>query len=74
LRDRVGWTCLHHALSLKDPSPSAAAWIATALTLPSGAMLLETALQDLADAVEVEVGMLEHFRGNEDALQVIVVM
>jgi hypothetical protein len=69
MRDRNGWTCLHHALSLPDPSPAAAAWITAALALPGIAALREEALRDLA-SVEAEAVALELFRGDAGAAQV----
>jgi hypothetical protein len=72
-QDRNGWTCLHHALSLPDPGPDAAAWIATALDLPGVAVLREpeAALCDhaseqaamLAEAEALDF-RLELFRGD----------
>ena len=67
-RDRDGWTCLHHYLSLPDPSPAAAAWIAAALALPGVAALREAALRELASAAPS--AELELFRGDTDAAQV----
>ena len=75
MRDRNGWTCLHHALSLPDPGPATVAWIAAALSLPGVAALREAALCDLAsdpavmstDAAAAQHSRLELFRGNEDA-------
>ncbi len=69
MRDFSGWTCLHYALSLPDPSPAAAAWIAAALALPGIAALREEALRDLA-SVEAEPVALELFRGSTGAAQV----
>ncbi len=69
MRDFSGWTCLDHALSLPDPSPAAAAWIAAALALPGTAALREEALRDLA-TVEAEPVALELFRGSAGAAQV----
>ncbi len=72
-QDRYGWTCLHHALSLSNPGPATAAWIAAALALPGVAVLREAALRDLASAsaailAEAEAldSRLELFRGDED--------
>ncbi len=73
-RDNSGWTCLHHALSLPGPSPAAAAWINATLALPGVAALREAALCDLdsdAAAVSAEAGLLELFRGDADAAQVM---
>ncbi len=69
-RDRDGWTCLHHALSLPDQSPATTAWIAMALALPSAAALRETALRDLASHA-AEAVPLELFRGAGGAAQVM---
>jgi hypothetical protein len=76
VRDRNGWTCLHHALSLSNPSPAAAAWIAAALALPGVAALRETAILDLAASASAGAlaradAALEPFRGAEDAAKVI---
>ncbi len=77
MRDRNGWTCLHHALSLPDPSPAAAAWITAALALPgiAQAALWEEALRDLDSrpaepSVEAEELRLKLFRGEAGAAQV----
>ncbi len=74
VRDRNGYTCLHHALSLPDPSPDAADWIAAALALPGVAALREPALHELASdpaAMSLEAAPFELFRGKGDAAQVI---
>jgi hypothetical protein len=72
--DRSGWTCLHYALSLPNPSPAAAAWITAALALPGIAELQEAALLDLASdpsATPVEAAPLELWRGVDDAAKVM---
>jgi hypothetical protein len=74
-RDRNGWTCLHHALSLPNPGPATVAWIAAALSLPGVAALQEAALRDLSEDLAVmsakaageQHSRLELFRGDEDA-------
>ena len=72
-RDNDGWTCLHYALSLPDPSPAAAAWIAAALELQGVASLRETALRDIASAPAATAATaLELYRGNTDAAQVML--
>jgi hypothetical protein len=73
MRDRNGWTCLHHALNLPDPSPAAVAWIDAALALPGIAALREEALRDLASCPAeplVEAEALKLFRGDAGAAQV----
>jgi hypothetical protein len=74
-RDSTGWTCLHHALSLPDPSPAATAWITTALALQGVAEMREDALHDVAlDPAALKKGEanLQLFRGEENAAQVFV--
>jgi hypothetical protein len=76
MRYSNGWTCLHHALSLPDPSPAAAAWIAAALALPGIAALREEALRDLASCPaepSLEAEALTLFRGDAGAAQVRLV-
>ncbi len=73
MRDCNGWTCLHHALSLPDPSSAAAAWITTALALPGVLALREEALHDLASCPAeklAEAVALELVRGDAGAVQV----
>jgi hypothetical protein len=73
-RDSSGWTCLHHALSLQGPSPAAAAWINATFAVPGVAALREAALGDLDSdvaAVSAEAELLELFRGDADAAQVM---
>jgi hypothetical protein len=73
-RDRDRWTCLHHALSLPDPSPAAAAWIDAALALPGVALLRETALRDIASVPAVmPATALELHRGDTNAAQVMLI-
>jgi hypothetical protein len=65
---------MHHALSLPDPSPAAAAWIATAVALPGVAALRETTLRDIASdpaAMSVGVSALKLHRGDDNAAQVM---
>ncbi len=75
-RDRCGWTCLHYALSLLNPSPAAASWISATLALPGVAVLQKTALSELASNPTVmyksqEAVLLELFRGDEEAAKVL---
>jgi hypothetical protein len=75
-RDRDGMTCLHHALSLPDPSPAASAWIAAALALPDAAELHKIALSDITSGsatISAHVTALELYRGDVNAAQVMLI-
>ena len=67
---------MHHALSPPGPSPAASAWIDANLAIPGVAALREAALGDLdsdaaALSAEAAAGLLELFRGDADAAQVL---
>ncbi len=75
-QDRDGWTCLHHALSLPNPSPAAAAWISAALALPGAGALHNMALRDIASgptSMTVNATSLQLFQGDTNAAQVMVI-
>jgi hypothetical protein len=72
-----GLTSLHHALSLYDPSPTAAAWISAALSLPGIAKLRDIVLHDISSgpaAMNADETALELYRGDSNAAKVMLIV